>query len=183
MLRQVLIQLGVDPDDDAALRWAVAVRAAHLLWRNTVLEDWHAAGRLHDGEMMRNNSAVVKLIRFYLDPEGTDWDQVAAVVTAADRPLADGRTLGEVGAPDLAALRSAAAAAAANLLDMQHELGVQAVWLRLAASPGLSGNQWHGMPAWPGIVEDFCAAVADPTHEHLSPDQRERLWSTASPPG
>jgi hypothetical protein len=68
MLRQVLIQLGVDPDDDAALRWAVAVRAAHLLWRNTVLEDWHAAGRLHDGEMMRNNSAVVKLIRFYLDP-------------------------------------------------------------------------------------------------------------------
>lgn len=33
-----------------------ALGLVNTAWRNTCVEDWHAGGRMHDGDMMRVNS-------------------------------------------------------------------------------------------------------------------------------
>jgi hypothetical protein len=51
-----------------------AIGITNATWRNSPLEDWHAAGRIHDGGMLRTNVATTKLVRDVLT------DQLGAII-------------------------------------------------------------------------------------------------------
>lgn len=163
---ELLVSSGSLPADDEGLLTYAAIGAAHRFWRNTEVEDWHAQPWfLSDGEMMRNNSAAVKLIRPQLSLDGTDWKSIAAQVTAGTRLLCDGRTLAAaVGQPRLRRLRRHAAGEAESLENWQDDDGPRQALL--AAAVHAVGTRWHGAITWAANVEKFCAAVDDPTHSH-----------------
>jgi hypothetical protein len=47
---------GIDPDRVGPLLDLAAIGLVNSAWRNTCVEDWHAGGRLRDGDMLRINS-------------------------------------------------------------------------------------------------------------------------------
>ena len=53
MLRE---QGGIDPGRLGPVIDLAALGLVNAAWRNTCIEDWHAGGRMHDGDMMRVNS-------------------------------------------------------------------------------------------------------------------------------
>jgi len=53
MLRE---QGGIDPGRLGPVIDLAALGLVNAAWRNTCVEDWHAGGRMHDGDMMRVNS-------------------------------------------------------------------------------------------------------------------------------
>jgi hypothetical protein len=160
-----MLASGLLPDDDEGLLWAAAVGATHRFWRNTVVEEWHSEPwGLDDGEMMRTNAATVKLIRSQVSVRGVNWRLVAGLVTADDRRLPNGRTLYEYAGDRLHDLRDEALAAADVLASIQEEVGSRAA-LQCAAAQ-IYGSRWHGMAQWTSIVDEFCAAVDDPSHSH-----------------
>lgn len=84
--------VGVDPDDADVLLDLAAIGITNGTWRTSPLEDWHGAGRIHDGGMLRANVATTKLVRSILDDHLDD--------TFADA----GKEF--IATPDLAALDS-----------------------------------------------------------------------------
>ena len=59
--------VGVDPDDAAVIVDLAAIGITNGTWRNSPLEDWHGAGRIHDGGMLRANDVV--LLEFVVPTE------------------------------------------------------------------------------------------------------------------
>jgi hypothetical protein len=55
-LRDLLPRVGVHPDDVITMLRYAPLALTHLTWRNTVLEDWHAQGRIQDPDMFRTNA-------------------------------------------------------------------------------------------------------------------------------
>ncbi|MQA35282.1 hypothetical protein [Modestobacter roseus] len=156
---------------DQQFRWAAAVGAVQVLIRRSdgdVWESWHSQPwGLDDGEMMRANAAMTRLVHQHVDLAGTDWPAVGAALTDPDRRLPDGRTLAEyAGRRRLPALHRDVAGNAADLQRRQDALGPRVSLLRLASLTALWGDRWYGMPVWPRIVEEFCAAADDPAHPH-----------------
>ena len=49
-------QVGVDPRHLTPVLELAALGLINAAWRNTAVENWHAQGRLHDGDMLRINS-------------------------------------------------------------------------------------------------------------------------------
>ena len=49
-------QVGIDPHDAAVVLDLAAVGIVNNAWRNSPVEDWHAQGRLDDGDMLRINA-------------------------------------------------------------------------------------------------------------------------------
>lgn len=47
---------GIDPSRLGPVIDLAALGLVNSAWRNTCVEDWHAEGRLHDGDMMRVSS-------------------------------------------------------------------------------------------------------------------------------
>ncbi len=57
LVQQVLRdQVGIDPHQLRPILELAALGLVSSAWRNTSVENWHAAGRLHDGDMLRINS-------------------------------------------------------------------------------------------------------------------------------
>lgn len=57
LIDQMLRDYGrIDPNDLGAVMGLLALGVVNSAWRNTCVEDWHAEGRLHDGDMLRINS-------------------------------------------------------------------------------------------------------------------------------
>ncbi|MFD0348902.1 hypothetical protein ACFQ0M_28315 [Kitasatospora aburaviensis] len=59
----MLAKSGTDPADLAALLDVLAIGITNGSWRNSCLENWHAEGRLSDGDMMRVNSHTTHGVR------------------------------------------------------------------------------------------------------------------------
>jgi hypothetical protein len=49
-------QAGIDPRSLRPILRLTALGLVNSAWRNTHVEDWHAEGRLHDGDMLRISS-------------------------------------------------------------------------------------------------------------------------------
>lgn len=157
---------GIPVDDPAGLLWPAAVGATQIVWRNTVIEDWHASpGGLPDGEMLRANAATVRVVHDALSA-GASWREAADAVTAKDRLLPDGRTLGAYAGKRLPALRREALGQARMLDDVEAAIDRRAALLFAVTFTMLSGSDWHGMPVWPARVEAFCRSVEDPDDAH-----------------
>lgn len=162
---------------DVQLRWAAAVGGVQLLFRRSnggVWEQWHGTPwGLGDGEMMRANCAMTRLVHAHIDPAGTPWMTVAAELTDPARTLPDGRTLREYAGRRLPTLHRDVHAAAETLTSRQLQAGPRAALVATASMTGIWGNRWYGMPAWPLVVEKFCAAADNPQHPH---------WHGETPP-
>lgn len=77
-------KVNVDPDNLAKLLDLVAIGITNGTWRNSCVEDWHAEGRLSDGDMMRINSHTTDAIRRHL----VNWAAEAGITSASSTALA-----------------------------------------------------------------------------------------------
>jgi hypothetical protein len=184
-------ETGLHPDDILTLLRYVPVGLESMLWRNTVLEDWHTSpdSRIHDPDMFRANTHTTAIFHEHL------WtafaDQLAAGVLMSrdafddsdvpileqalyggleeafddERELPNGQTLGELGGAELIELQNHAANQVASLMEQAERVGVYNV-LAFLAMKGRLGSRWHwSTPQWPLLVDNFLAIAGDPDHE------------------
>jgi hypothetical protein len=69
LLRNAADRLGFDPADQSVVLDQAAVAIARLAWRDSPVEDWHAApdSRINDAELMRATVNVTRGVRELLD--------------------------------------------------------------------------------------------------------------------
>jgi hypothetical protein len=69
LLRQAARSLGFDPADQSVVLDLAAVAIARLAWRDSPVEDWHAApdSRIGDADLMRATVNVTRRVRELLD--------------------------------------------------------------------------------------------------------------------
>ena len=79
---------GIDPNlDRDGLTGLAAARLTLVLWRNSPLEDIHAAATgLDDGQMLAANVEVTRLLLTHVNHEWVDWDTIVEVLTDPARP-------------------------------------------------------------------------------------------------
>ena len=202
MLRELLPRVGVHPDDViTALRYA-PLALTHLMWRNTVLEDWHAEGRIHDPDMFRANADTTLIFHqalwsgFGEQIASGDLASLADLDNAedvqafahalydayadgfdADRVLPNGMTLGELAQGELGELQDHATTQIGALVAKAEDPGVDVVLLFLAMRGGGACGRWWGSPRWPAIVDAFIARLHNPAddwwqHHRRFPQQR-----------
>ncbi|WP_457113043.1 hypothetical protein [Marmoricola sp. URHA0025 HA25] len=167
-----------------------------MLWRDTVLEEWHGAGRIHDAEMMAANVATTRIIRDSM------WTQFADALTegldsrhaltleytevleawfsclhddvfAPDRGLPHGITLAELARDELEEFSNRAGHMLDNLLDLADSHGPHAT-LMMLANWGKQARWWWSTPTWPYQVDEFLSRIDDPDHA---------FWKVGGPPG
>ncbi|MFD8376885.1 hypothetical protein ACFV2Z_40110, partial [Streptomyces sp. NPDC059688] len=84
--------------DDDALLWLAATRITLAVWRNTPVENWHAGkSPLHDGTMMRINTATTRLVRSMLSFNHVDWIGLGLAIVNPSRVLPTGQSVLELG--------------------------------------------------------------------------------------
>jgi hypothetical protein len=162
--------------DDDALLWLAATTITLGLWRNTAIENWHV-GRspLHDGTMMRINSATTRMVRSMLSFERVDWVALALAVVNPARVLPTGLTVLDTGRAchnpadpahsddpqeDLASMAADAVQWGRTQRVLEREFDLRT----LVRSRCAHDNGWFGTPSWPRRVERFCEAVDDQGH-------------------
>src|SRR5260370_6612402 len=72
---------GIDPGRLGPVIDLAALGLVNSAWRNTCVEDWHAGGRMHDGDMLRINSHMTLRARQIR----RRW--MTETCLAADRPV------------------------------------------------------------------------------------------------
>ncbi len=176
MLRQIVNDAGVDPDDSATLIDLAAVAVARMAWRDGPVEDWHTSvdSRLDDAEMLRANAATTRLVRDLLARHlpGPPTDRqaavrgggpgemfvvIAAALTDPDRRLPNGQRLAEL-APDRPSLqryRSAVRTWCSRWVAITDQVGLHPVLLFLACWTLTTSRHWWLGPDWPLIVDRF----------------------------
>ncbi|MFE5326249.1 hypothetical protein ACFRCG_07645 [Embleya sp. NPDC056575] len=188
----------VEPDDLATLLDLLALGITNGAWRNSCVENWHADGRLSDGDMMRINSHTTDGIRRRLIGWTTEYGitsaeaSALAQVDAEDagvlaarlfrwltnprRKLPTGITLGELArtGEDLAEYQDHADRTLGGFVGLMEDKGVRFGLLRTASHGALSCARWWAHPAWPALVEHFASALDEPTHSHWGPDGQWR---------
>jgi hypothetical protein len=184
--------IGVDPNDAALVLNLAAIGITNGTWRNSPLEDWHAAGRIHDGGMLRTNVATTKLVHGILDDHLDDAFAAAGeeLVTTEDlaeldsdftdelfadmfqrlsdpdRVLPSGRTLGQLAGGELDELVDHMDRTLGRVAASAERLGLDFALQRAAVHGGLACAHWWGTPWWPEIVAGFLARLDDPQHRH-----------------
>lgn len=171
--------VGIDPNDVAAVLDLAAIGITNDTWRNSPLEDWHGAGRIHDGGMLRANVATTKLVRSVLDDHLDDTftdageELIATKDFAAldtdftddlfadmfewlsdpDRVLPDGRTLGQLAGEDLDELVDHMDRALGGIAASAERHGLDFVLQRAAVHGGwharTGGGRLGGPTSWP----------------------------------
>jgi hypothetical protein len=181
-----------------------ALGLVHSAWRNTHVEDWHAEGRLHDGDMLRISSQMRwrldQLLRRWrtqmgippngpthsLDEIGFDdfrWlgGRIYQWITNPARRLPIGVILREVARENLPQLQNDADEALTAFIYQADERGAGFAFRRAAAHGGLACRHWWGHPAWPELVDRFVRALGDPSDPHWGDNGEFRAQLPAEP--
>lgn len=173
--------------DDDALLWLAATRITLAVWRNTPVENWHAGkSPLHDGTMMRINTATTRLVRSMLSFDHVDWIGLGLAIVNPSRVLPTGQSVLELGLachnPDDPAHEVdpreelAEMAQVAISWGRRHCLHEKEFGLRtLIESFCASDNGWFGAPSWGRIVDRFLTAVDDRENAHWRM-RRDEPW-------
>ena len=189
LLRELLSRVGVHPDDVLTMLRYAPLALAHLTWRNTILEDWHAQGGIHDPDMFRTNADTSLIFhRALWDAAGeqigtgdlvslddvTDQLDVEMFQDAlsdaydevfdADRTLPNEMLLGQLAGDELGELQEHASVQIGALIDKAETVGVDVVLLFLTMRGAGACSRWWGSPRWPSIVDAFLALLTDPAH-------------------
>ncbi|MEU9163051.1 hypothetical protein AB0D29_22645 [Streptomyces sp. NPDC048424] len=191
-------QADVDPTDLPALLDLLALGLTNGSWRNSCVEEWHAEGRLSDGDMMRINSHTTFGIRQRLrgwckelDITSGSSESLAKVtledvnvlthrlfrwLTNPERRLPTGMTLGELASirEDLAEYEDHAEGALGAFEGQMERRGVRHGLLYTAGHGALACSQWWAHPRWPGRVDLYISVLDNPANRHWGTDG-ERL--------
>lgn len=190
LIDQMLRDYGrIDPDDLGAVMGLLALGVVNSAWRNTCVEDWHAEGRLHDGDMLRINShstwRVGQRVTGWLTETGLSGDSSSEALervsfddaerlavrlygwlTNPRRKLPTGQTLKGLAGDQIGEYEECAdIALSAVLTSVERDGSVFALKRAAAHGAGACGH-WWGHPKWPGLVEVFLTALDDPAHPH-----------------
>ncbi len=190
-------QVGIDPHAAAAVLDLAAVGLVNSAWRNSPVEDWHADGRLRDGDMLRINAhstwRVQQITRRWqaevelaaqshvdaLDAIEVDQSDRLAFriwrwLVNPNRQLPTGSTLAELAGDDLDEYRQHADGTLGGFAAMSQRRGARhAVW-RSAAHGSLTCRHWWGTPTWPPLVDRFLHALDHPDDAHWGEDSNLR---------
>ncbi|MEV4452568.1 hypothetical protein [Streptomyces mirabilis] len=199
-------QAHVEPDDLNVLLDVLALGITNSAWRNSCVENWHAEGRLSDGDMMRINTYTTDGIRRRLtgwttefgitsassaaleEVDGEDADVLAGRLfrwlTNPGRKLPVGMTLGELARTkeDLNEYEDHADRSLGAFVGQMEDRGVRFGLLRTACHGALACAQWWLHPTWPDRVERFVSVLDSPTDTHWGPDGAWRKKLGAEPP-
>lgn len=157
------------PDDLGALLRYAPVALAHLCWRNTILEDWHAGpdSKISDAEMMRANVATTRIFHQCLwtalepiwsargpfavgaiDVETPAEAFMDAFEEAFDpeRVLPHGGVLGEIAGDEWDELEEHAETQLGGLIGQAEKHGTHVVLMWLAFRGRLAVSDWWGTP-------------------------------------
>ncbi|MFF7902722.1 hypothetical protein ACFZCV_28640 [Streptomyces sp. NPDC007920] len=197
---------GADPSHLATLLDLVAIGITNGAWRNSCIENWHAEGRLSDGDMMRINSYTTDAIRRRLKgwciesgitsanstalarTDAEDVDVLAGRLfrwlTNAERRLPTGMTLGELARSreDLEEYEDHADRVLGGFTGQMEDKGVRFGLLRTACHGALVCSRWWAHPAWPDRVERFIRLLDDATDSHWGSNGERKKKLGAEPP-
>jgi hypothetical protein len=149
-------QVGIDPGKAGPVVDLAAIGLVNGAWRNTCVENWHAEGRLEDGDMLRASShatwRVRRLMRRWMREAGLGAGTPASAfdsITAEEvwrlatrlyqwlaspvRKLPSGVTLAQLAGEDLAAYRDDADACLSTFAVLAEERGARIGFARVAA--------------------------------------------------
>lgn len=197
-------RVGIDPGMLGSLVDLAAMGLVNGAWRNTCVENWHAEGRMHDGDMLRVNShttsRVRQIMRRWMKEVGLD---AAAPASALDGVAADdvwwlaGRlyqwlvipsrklpidmTLAQLAGDGLPEYRDDADKCLGAFGAQAEERGTRFGFARTAAHGGLACGHWWGHPRWPTQVQRFIDALDNPADDHWGPDGKYRAELPAEP--
>jgi hypothetical protein len=184
----------VDPNNLATVLDLVAIGITNGTWRNSCVEDWHAEGRLSDGDMTRTNSHTTDAIRRRLARWTTEFGiksassaalaevnvedvDVIAIrlfrwMTNPKRKLSIGVTLGELArtAEDVKEYEEHPDRSFSGFVGQMEGRGVRFGLLRTACHGALACSHWWKHPAWPTLVERYVSVLDIPTDPHWGPD-------------
>jgi hypothetical protein len=153
----------------------VSLGVTKLAWRDSPLEDWHAAGRIGQSEIMRANAATTRLVRRVISTRLPDdwwrWDDcfglrtgamllftsMASELTSLARRLPDGRTLAEL-APtrqQLGEYSRVVRDCRDRWFELTSHFGLRVVVVMLARRGLASCQRWWLHPSWPHLVDGF----------------------------
>ncbi|MFI8349325.1 hypothetical protein [Streptomyces sp. NPDC085596] len=197
---------GAEPNDLATLLNLVAIGLTNSAWRNSCVENWHAEGRLSDGDMMRINSYTTDSVRRRLTGWTTEFgivsaDSSALAVVDVDhvdvlagrlfrwftnpqRKLPTGMTLGELARSkeDLEEYEDHADRQLGAFAGQMEEKGVRFGLLRTACHGALACSRWWAHPAWPELVERFVTVLDSVEDPHWGPSGEWRKKLSSEPP-
>jgi hypothetical protein len=180
---------GIDPGRLGPVIDLAALGLVNSAWRNTCVEDWHAEGRMHDGDMMRINSHMTWRARQLLcrwmtetglvaDGPVSSLDSVAAEdieslairvfrwLVNPDRKLAIGVTLAELANDDLGDYENAVDLRLGGFARQAADGGARIGLARVAAHGAAACPHWWGHPRWPDLVDRLLLALDDPADGH-----------------
>ncbi|MGO9078607.1 MAG: hypothetical protein ACLQDY_06140 [Streptosporangiaceae bacterium] len=206
LVQQVLRdQVGIDPHQLRPILELAALGLVSSAWRNTSVENWHAAGRLHDGDMLRINSHASWRVRQLLsrwrtemglgpdalaesldeiDSEDFRWlaGRIYQWVVNPHRRLPTGATLRDVAQGNLADLENDADQALSAFVYQGEDRGIGFAFCRAAAHGGLACRHWWGHPAWTRLVGRFLRALDDSGDSPWGPEGQFRARLRPEPP-
>jgi hypothetical protein len=195
---------GIDPGKVGPVVDLAAIGLVNGAWRNTCVENWHAEGRIHDGDMLRVNShttwRVRQLMRRWMRETGLDAEAPASEldgITAENvwwlarrlyewlaspaRKLPAGATLAQLAGDGLAGYKDDAGACLSTFAVQAEERGARFGFARTAVHGGLACPHWWGHPRWPAQVDQFMKALANPADDHWGPGGKYRAELPAEP--
>jgi hypothetical protein len=196
---------GIDPGSLGPVIDLAALGLVNSAWRNTCVEDWHAEGRIHDGDMMRINSHMTwrtrQILRRWMTDTGLAADgSLSALdgVPAEDvewlairvfrwlvnpgRKLATGTTLASLAGDDLGEYEDAADLRLGGFAKQAADRGAR-FGLALAAAHGAAAcPHWWGHPRWPDLVDRLMRALDDPADDHWGQDGEFKKRLLPEPP-
>jgi hypothetical protein len=182
-------QVGIDPQSLRPILRLTALGLVNSAWRNTHVEDWHAEGRLHDGDMLRISSHMSWRLDQLLwrwrtqrgiapDAPAHSLDKISfddfrwlagrihQWITNPGRRLPTGSALRDAARENLPLLQKDADQALTAFVYQAEDRGVGFAFRRAAAHGGLACRHWWGHPAWPALVDRFIQALNDPGDPH-----------------
>lgn len=197
-------QVGINPWSLRPVLRLTPLGLVNSAWRNTHVEDWHAEGRLHDGDMLRISSHMswrldqllwrwrtqmgialnapahsLDEIRF----DDIRWlgGRVYQWIINPSRRLPTGVTLRDVARENLPQLENDTDEALTAFVYQAEDRGVGSAFRLAAAHGGLACRHWWGHPAWPELVDRFIRALDDPTDPHWGDNGEFRVQLPAEP--
>ena len=176
LIAEMLRERGViDPGRLGPVIDLAALGLVSSAWRNTCVEDWHAEGRLHDGDMMRVSSHMTWRARQILHrwmtetglaatgplsalddvaAEDVEWlaTRVFRWLVNPSRRLITGVTLAELARGDLPEYEDDASLRLGGFARQAAGRGARFGMARTAAHGALACPHWWGHPRWPDLV-------------------------------